>query len=181
MTITGVAHADAVPQHRGRAFGEHHFLADARRRDFGDDLAGRFGGARGVAHLRQFLVALDQHQVAEFFGNILPARLGQRRREFHPEIGRDGAIDFGRRLRAQADDAEVALGQILLAKHFGDAGAAGRHAIIVDPQCRAALLRPARPHHPQIGPGDDDRIALEREDHAAFIVIVADIGLVHLT
>src|SRR5580700_5148217 len=68
---------------------------------------------------------------------------------------------------------------MLFAKHFGDAGAAGRHAIIVDPQYGAAFLRPARPHHPQIGPGDDDRVALERKDHAAFVVIVADIGLVH--
>src|SRR5262249_49112204 len=29
-------------------------------------------------------------------------------------------------------------------------------------------------------PGDDHRIALEREDDAAFVVVVADIGLVHL-
>src|SRR5580693_8509442 len=70
---------------------------------------------------------------------------------------------------------------MFLAQNVGNAHAAGRHAVIVDPQLVAALLRPARPHHPQIGPGDDHRIALERKDHAAFVVIVADIGLVHFS
>ena len=51
--------------------------------------------------------------------------------------------------------------QIFLAKNFRNSRAACRYAIIVDPKFRATLPRPARAHHPQMRPGDDDRIARE--------------------
>ena len=169
-----------MAQHLARRLGKDDFLADAGPGHLDDDAAGGFGGLRGIADLRHLLVALDEHQMAEFLGDVLEARLRQRGGELEPEIGGDRAIDLRRRLRGQTDHTEATLRQLLLADDRGDRAAARPDAIILDPKPVATLGRPARAHHPQRRPGNDDRLAFQRKYHAAFVVVVADVALIHL-
>src|SRR5579864_1710418 len=109
-----IAQANAVAEHLARALGEDDFLPDAGLGYVDYRATRRFGRARRIADLCHLLIALDEHQMAELFGNILESRLWQRGREFGPEIGRDRAVNFGWRLRAEPDHAEAALRQALL-------------------------------------------------------------------
>ncbi len=174
-----IAQADAEAQHLARRLRKDDLLAHARLGDFGDHLARGFGRQRGVADLRQLLGALHQHQMAELLGDVFERDALQGSGKLLPPARRNRPVQLGGGRGAQAHHAEPAVRQSLLAHHFRRVCAGRRNPVVLHPQRVPALVGPLRAQHAQMRPGEHDRLARERKHHAALVVVVADIALVH--
>ena len=119
--------------------------------------------------------------MAKEFRDIFELCFGQGLCELQPKIGWNGAIRLCGGLRGEAHHPQRLLIQVQVFEPLRHGLAIGGDAVVIDPQFVAAFLRPPCSHHTQVCPSDHDWIALQGKENAAFVVVVAQITLIHLS